>query len=124
MINVLKNNFERIKSKKSVLVIACILMPLLIGIAIFFSVRPATKELIAVSPNVDCLSISNEQYNFVNVEKSPALSELVQGRYVAYNIEFGTAIDFSNVAYILLFTFLLLVFGFMILQKRVQKGDY
>ena len=36
MINVLKNNFERIKSKKSVLVIACILMPLLIGIAIFF----------------------------------------------------------------------------------------
>lgn len=84
MINVLKNNFERIKSKKSVLVIACILMPLLIGIAIFFSVRPATKELIAVSPNVDCLSISNEQYNFVNVEKSPALSELVQGRYVAY----------------------------------------
>ena len=50
MINVLKNNFERIKSKKSVLVIACILMPLLIGIAIFFSVRPATKELIAVSP--------------------------------------------------------------------------
>ena len=84
MINVLKNNFERIKSKKSVLVIACILMPLLIGIAIFFSVRPATKELIAVSPNVDCLSISNEQYNFVNVDKSPALSELVQGRYVAY----------------------------------------
>ena len=74
MINVLKNNFERIKSKKSVLVIACILMPLLIGIAIFFSVRPVTKELIAVSPNVDCLSISNEQYNFVNVEKSPALS--------------------------------------------------
>ena len=57
MINVLKNNFERIKSKKSVLVIACILMPLLIGIAIFFSVRPATKELIAVSPNVDCLSM-------------------------------------------------------------------
>lgn len=84
MINILKNNFERIKSKKSVLVIACILMPLLIGIAIFFSVRPATKELIAVSPNVDCLSISNEQYNFVNVDKSPALSELVQGRYVAY----------------------------------------
>lgn len=43
---------------------------------------------------------------------------------IVHNIEFGTAIDFSNVAYILLFTFLLLVFGFMILQKRVQKGDY
>lgn len=36
----------------------------------------------------------------------------------------STVYDFSNVAYILLFTFLLLVFGFMILQKRVQKGDY
>lgn len=84
MINVLKNNFERIKSKKAVLVIACFFMPLLIGIAIFFSVHPVTKELIAVSPNVDYRSISNEQYNFVTIYNSPALSELVQGKYVAY----------------------------------------
>lgn len=61
-----------------------------------FSVRPATKELIAVSPNVDCLSISNEQYNFVNVDKSPALSELVQGRYVAYVEKIQTALIASK----------------------------
>ena len=54
------------------------------------------------------------------------LNLIPQTKYmnIVHNIEFGTAIDFANVAYILLFTFLLLVFGFMILQKRVQKGDY
>lgn len=57
---------------------------------------------------------------------SGLLNLIPQTKYmnIVHNIEFGTAIDFSNVAYILLFTFLLLVFGFMILQKRVQKGDY
>ena len=57
---------------------------------------------------------------------SGLLNLIPQTKYmnIVHNIEFGTAIDFSNVAYILLFTFLLLVFGFMILQKRVQKGDH
>jgi len=57
---------------------------------------------------------------------SGLLNLIPQTRYmnIVHNIEFDNTVDFSNIAYILLFTFLLLVFGFMILQKRVQKGDY
>ena len=45
----LKNNFERIKHHKAVLLIACIIMPLLICAAVFISNHSTTQEVIAVS---------------------------------------------------------------------------
>ena len=84
MIAILKNNFERIKSKKSVLFIACVIMPLLICIAISFSNRTASKEKIAVSINAHFSEIQCNQYEIIEVKQAPLLSELVSGEYVAY----------------------------------------
>lgn len=84
MITILKNNFERIKSKKSVLFIACIVMPLLICVAISFSNRTASKEKIAVSINIHFSEIQCNQYEIIEVKQAPTLSKLVSGEYVAY----------------------------------------
>lgn len=84
MIALLKNEFERIKHKKPVLVIAFIVMPLLIAVAIFFSGHSATKETIAFLSQDSTVDLQSEQYEIKTVEKAPVLSQLVRGEYVAY----------------------------------------
>ena len=80
----LKNNFERIKHHKAVLLIACIIMPLLICAAVFISNHSTTQEVIAVSGGTVSNPISCDQYTFVHVDQEPALSTLVDGTYAAY----------------------------------------
>lgn len=80
----LKNNFERIKHHKAVLVIACIIMPLLICAAVYISNHSTSKEVIAVLDGAVLTDISCEQYSFVNVDHEPSLSSLVDGTYAAY----------------------------------------
>lgn len=80
----LKNNFERIKHHKAVLLIACIIMPLLICAAVYISNHSTSKEVIAVLGGTVSTDISCEQYSFVNVDHEPPLSALVDGTYAAY----------------------------------------
>lgn len=80
----LKNNFERIKHHKAVLLIACILMPFLICAAVYISNHSTSKEVIAVLDGTVLTEISCEQYSFANVYHEPSLSTLVDGTYAAY----------------------------------------
>ena len=80
----LKNNFERIKHHKAVLLIACIIMPLLICTAVYISNHSTTQEVIAVLRDTVSEDISCDQYTFVSVDQEPALSTLVDGTYAAY----------------------------------------
>lgn len=80
----LKNNFERVKHHKAVLLIACVIMPLLICAAVYISNHSTSKEAIAVLDGSISADIFCEQYSIVNVDYEPPLSALVDGTYAAY----------------------------------------
>ena len=112
---IINNIYEKLNITSD---IAIIIISIALMLFLGFLMTRITKKLRL--PNVTA-------YIVTGILIGPYVLNLIpQTKYmnIVHNIEFGTAIDFSNVAYILLFTFLLLVFGFMILQKRVQKGDY
>ena len=75
---ILKNNFERIKHHKAVLLMACVIMPL------FISNHSTSHEVIAVLDSTMPTNIICEQYSFYNVDQKPPLSALVDGTYAAY----------------------------------------
>lgn len=85
MIILLKNNFERIKYHKAIILIACVIMPLLICTAIYISNHTTSKEVIAVV-NGSALAdnISSDQYSLIKIKEEPPLSALVDGTYAAY----------------------------------------
>lgn len=84
MITLLKNEFERIKYKKAVLVIAFLVMPFLIAVAICFSGRSASKETIAFLSREAVPAVQSDQYDVTAVEEAPALSQLIGGEYAAF----------------------------------------
>lgn len=89
MITLLKNEFERIRHKKEILVIALVIMPLLIAAAIFFSGHTASKEVIAFQwqdqvPDLQAPDLQAQQYVIKMVKEAPALSQLILGEYIAY----------------------------------------
>lgn len=82
MISVFKNNFNRLMSKKSVLIMMIILTLCAILAALFFSSRPATIA------NVAFVSSSEEKMDFkyLNItmlDKEPPTSSMVSGTYDA-----------------------------------------
>lgn len=80
----LKNNFERIKHHKSVLFIACIIMPIFICAAIYISNHSTSHEVIAILNSDIPADISCEQYTLTSVEQQPPLSAFVNGTYAAF----------------------------------------
>lgn len=80
----LKNNFERIKYHKAILLIACVIMPIFICAAVYISNHSTSKEIIAVLEGSVSADISCEQYAFTNVKEEPPLSAFVDGTYAAY----------------------------------------
>ena len=80
----LKNNFERIKHHKTILFIACIVMPIFICAAIYISSHSTSNEVIAVLNSNISTEISCEQYTFINVWQQPPLSAFVDGTYAAF----------------------------------------
>lgn len=81
---ILKNNFERIKHHKAVLLMACVIMPFFICAAIFISNHSTSHEVIAVLDSTMSTNITCEQYSFYNIDQKPPLSALVDGTYAAY----------------------------------------
>ena len=80
----LKNNFERIKYHKAILLIACVIMPIFICAAVYISNHSTSKQIIAVLEGSVSADISCEQYAFTNVKEEPPLSAFVDGTYAAY----------------------------------------
>lgn len=84
MITLVKNEFERIKYKKAILVIAFIVMPVLIAAAIFFSGNSTSKETIAFLSQENVPFVQSGLYDIKTVKEAPALSQLIQGEYAAF----------------------------------------
>ncbi|MGG0120009.1 ABC transporter permease, partial [Bacillus subtilis] len=53
MLSLFQNRWERILTKKAIIIIALIIIPLMIGVAIMFSGKPVFKETIAFVTELD-----------------------------------------------------------------------
>ncbi|MCY8825536.1 ABC transporter permease [Bacillus atrophaeus] len=85
MLNLFKNRWERMLTKKAIIIIAVVIVPLMIGVAIFFSGEPVIKETIAlVTDKGNTQNIPNDPtFRVVVVHKKPKFSDLVTGKYTA-----------------------------------------
>lgn len=83
VINLFKNKLDRVLTQKPIIIVAMIVIPIMIAIAILFSSKPASKETIAfLSSNVQSLPQSS-QFTVEVVDKKPTQGDLVLGKYVA-----------------------------------------
>ncbi|ATH94118.1 MDR ABC transporter permease [Bacillus glycinifermentans] len=80
-ITVFRNRLDRMLTKKAVLIIAIVVIPLMIGAAIFFSSQTIVKDKVAFITD-DSLHIpSDPKIDVVQVDKKPPFSSLVLGQY-------------------------------------------
>ncbi len=83
IINLFKNKLDRVLTKKPIIIVAMIVIPIIIGIALLFSSKPASKETIAfLSSNAQNIPQSS-QFTVEVVDKKPTQGDLVLGKYVA-----------------------------------------
>lgn len=83
MMNLFRNRLDRMLTKKAIIIIAVVIVPLMIGVAIFFSGEPVIKETIAfVTDNAQNIP-SDPKFTVVLVDKKPVFSDLVLGKYAA-----------------------------------------
>ncbi|MBX4262062.1 ABC transporter permease [Clostridium estertheticum] len=83
IINLFKNKLDRILSKKSIIIVAVAVIPIMIGIAVIFSTKAPSKETIAfLSNNVQNTPVDS-RYDVQVVHKKPTTADLVLGKYVA-----------------------------------------
>ncbi|MFV9833028.1 MULTISPECIES: ABC transporter permease [Bacillus] len=85
MLSLFRNRWERMLTKKSIMIIAVIIMPLMIGVAIMFSGEPVFKETIAFVTEKDSVQHvpSDSAFRVVEVYQKPRFSDLVLGKYAA-----------------------------------------
>lgn len=83
MIKLLRNAFERIRQKKVVLIIAFMIMPLMVGVAIFFSSHSTSNEKIAYLGMDTVPTFEYNEFSIEVVTTMPTISQLVSGEYAA-----------------------------------------
>ncbi|MCY8674545.1 ABC transporter permease [Bacillus spizizenii] len=85
MLSLFQNRWERILTKKAIIIIALIIIPLMIGVAIMFSGKPVFKETIAFVTEQDDVHHmpSDSAFIVVPVHQKPKFSDLVLGKYAA-----------------------------------------
>lgn len=83
VINLFKNNLNRILAKKAVIIVAFVVVPIMIGVAVLFTEKTDIKGNIAfVSDNAQHIPKDNRiQIDVMN--KKPADSNLLLGKYIA-----------------------------------------
>ena len=89
MINILKNNYFRLKSKKYYSIIYLIMTILSIVAAVYMTSKFQTKGNIAFVTNDKEKVIKSEYFNFVSLEREPEKYELALGRYDGIVIDNG-----------------------------------
>jgi len=87
VINLFKNNFYRILSKKEIIIVAVVIVPLMIGIAVLFSGKIHTKTHIALVSNHTQNIPKNDKIQIDVMSKKPAISELLLGKYAGIVVE-------------------------------------
>jgi len=83
IISLFKNKLDRTLSQKSIIIVAIVVIPIMIGIAVVFSNKAASKETIAfISNNVQNIP-QDSRYGVEVVDKKLTKADLVLGKYVA-----------------------------------------
>jgi len=83
VINLLKNSFNRILAKKEIIIVAVVIVPLMIGIAILFSGKTETKEHIALISSHAQNIPKDARIKIDVMNKKPAISKLLLAKYAA-----------------------------------------
>nr|MDX5840271.1 ABC transporter permease [Bacillus cereus group sp. BfR-BA-01700] len=76
MINLFRNRLERMLTKKAVILVAVVIIPLMIGISIYFSGQTLLKDTIAFVTDDPQNIPSDSRINIVQVDETPPLSSL------------------------------------------------
>ncbi|MDR1568057.1 MAG: ABC transporter permease [Streptococcaceae bacterium] len=83
MLNLLSNKIYRMKSKKTVFIMAMIVMPLIIGIAIFFTDKVVSPYRIAYVTDTTTKFDNNPAIQVKEMNSRPPESDLALGKYTA-----------------------------------------
>ncbi|MDU4599339.1 MAG: ABC transporter permease [Clostridium sporogenes] len=80
---ILKNNFYRVISKKSIIVTTIIFVPLMIMAAVYFTGKMEIKGTIAVVFENKSVNLNTKHLNVKMLDKRPNISELLLNKYDA-----------------------------------------
>ncbi|HIG0360789.1 TPA: ABC transporter permease [Clostridium sporogenes] len=80
---ILKNNFYRVISKKSIIVTTIIFVPLMIMAAVYFTGKMEIKGTIAVVSENKSVNLNTKHLNVKMLDKRPNISELLLNKYDA-----------------------------------------
>lgn len=83
VIHIFKNNFNRILAQKVVIIVAFIVVPIMIGLAVFFTGKTDIKGNIAFISNNEQSIPKDNRIKIEVINKKPAISELLSGKYIA-----------------------------------------
>ncbi len=81
--SILKNNFYRVISKKSIIVTTIIFVPLMIISAVYFTGKMEIKGTIAVVSQNKSVNFNTKYLKVKMVDKKPKMSELLLNKYDA-----------------------------------------
>lgn len=81
IINLLKNKFDRILTKKEVIIVAVVIIPLMIGAAVLFSNKAMSKTNIVLITQDDQKVPQNDRFNISIMKEKPDLVSLLMGKY-------------------------------------------
>lgn len=80
---ILKNNFYRIISKKSIIINTIIFVPLMIMAAVYFTDKMEIKGTIAVVSENKSVNLNTKYLKVKVLDKKPKMSELLLNKYDA-----------------------------------------
>ncbi len=83
VLNLFKNNLIRILAKKEIVIIAVVIVPLMIGVAILFSGKIVVRQHIALVTTHAQNLPKNDRIKIDVMNKKPATSNLLLGKYAA-----------------------------------------
>lgn len=85
--NILKNNFYRVISKKSIIITTVIFVPLMIMASVYFTGKMEVKGTIAVVSNSNDLKVNTKYLKVEIMDEKPKMSELLLNKYDAIAVE-------------------------------------
>ncbi|MBW9144693.1 ABC transporter permease [Clostridium sp. CM028] len=83
VLNLFKNSLNRILAKKEIVIIAVVIVPLMIGVAVFFSGKMEMRQHIALVTNHAQSIPKNDRIKIDVMNEKPATSNLLLGKYAA-----------------------------------------
>lgn len=81
--SIFKNNFSRVIRKKSIILLALIITPIMVASAVFFTSKTAVKLHIAMNCSDETYVTNNKYIEIKAVNKKPENFELLLGKYDA-----------------------------------------